>query len=138
LLPRAQGSADDPPARPKRDARPRRDVRRPQRRRALSGRGGGSAHAAHRADRNAEQRRPEDRRPATGDLVMKPKIAALPNGPYYLLHDMIPAEVPNLRRQNGEACANVRGIALCRCGGSKNKPFCDGTHSSIGFKSERL
>ncbi len=27
-------------------------------------------------------------------------------------------------------------IALCRCGGSKKKPFCDGTHREVGFQAD--
>ena len=66
-----------------------------------------------------------------------PKLACLPNGPLYLLNDLTASTVPNLCRANGEACASVRGVALCRCGGSGNKPFCDGTHGTIGFTDRR-
>ena len=35
----------------------------------------------------------------------------------------------------GEEKTGVK-VALCRCGGSQNKPFCDGTHKKIGFTTE--
>ena len=68
----------------------------------------------------------------------KPKIACLPNGPYYLINNQEKKEVENLRNSKDEKYSNVVGVALCRCGASKNKPFCDGTHGVISFKSERI
>jgi len=61
--------------------------------------------------------------------MAKPKIACLPNGPYLL-------ENAELRRASGETWPPGKGVALCRCGGSQNKPFCDGTHGRNGFRDE--
>ncbi len=36
----------------------------------------------------------------------------------------------------GRTLNRVTKTALCRCGHSSNKPYCDGTHAKIGFKSE--
>ncbi len=57
------------------------------------------------------------------------KITARPNGPYLVegeceLYDPTGARVDTTGRAR---------IALCRCGASVTKPFCDGTHSRIGF-----
>ena len=35
----------------------------------------------------------------------------------------------------GRVVARVQSAMLCRCGGSANKPFCDGTHAKNGFRS---
>jgi CDGSH-type Zn-finger protein len=67
----------------------------------------------------------------------KPQIAPLPNGPYYYLNDFTPHEVLGIKNSKGEKVSNIRGAALCRCGGSQNKPFCDGTHGRIGFSDRK-
>jgi len=35
--------------------------------------------------------------------------------------------------QQGREIAHARTVALCRCGRSAARPFCDGTHKAIGF-----
>jgi len=67
-----------------------------------------------------------------------PKLASLPNGPYYLLNDLTPKVIPNIQTSKGESCTTITGVALCRCGGSNNKPFCDGTHGKNGFSDDKL
>ena len=41
------------------------------------------------------------------------------------------ANGPNLITVDGNVFA-----AMCRCGGTNTKPYCDGTHAKIGFKAE--
>jgi CDGSH-type Zn-finger protein len=71
-----------------------------------------------------------------GQTKEKPKILPLHKGPYYLLNDMEPEVVENLQNSKGEPLSTIQGVSLCRCGASNNKPFCDGTHGTIGFSSE--
>jgi len=69
------------------------------------------------------------------EQISMPKILTLTNGPYYLINNMKAKVVDHLQNSKGEHLSTIRGIALCRCGASKNKPFCDGTHSIIGYSS---
>lgn len=39
----------------------------------------------------------------------------------------------NLIDAEGNAFPTKEKFSLCRCGHSENKPFCDGTHKTIGF-----
>jgi CDGSH-type Zn-finger protein len=58
-------------------------------------------------------------------------IKVLQNGPYLVQGDDVTAV-----DWNGATYATPkRPFALCRCGASTNKPFCDGTHSKTGFKA---
>src|SRR3712207_4855712 len=69
-------------------------------------------------------------------LKEKPKIVSLPNGPYLLIDNNEPKIIENLQNAKGKHFLSIRGVSLCRCGASNNKPFCDGTHGKIGFSSE--
>ena len=59
-------------------------------------------------------------------------IECMANGPYVV------KELERLTNSKGEALKAKPAMALCRCGGSANKPFCDGTHSRNGFSDARL
>lgn len=55
------------------------------------------------------------------------RIKVSPDGPLIVEGDF------TLVDENGNEIEPVKK-ALCRCGGSTTKPYCDGTHSKIGFK----
>ncbi|MEN8198118.1 MAG: CDGSH iron-sulfur domain-containing protein, partial [Pseudomonadota bacterium] len=61
-----------------------------------------------------------------------PTIECKENGPYLV------RGLGGLTGPAGEPIQAKPVMALCRCGGSANKPFCDGTHAKNGFSGERL
>ena len=57
-------------------------------------------------------------------------IEATPSGPY-----LVKGPVTLIDAHGNPVAVTKPVIALCRCGGSTTKPFCDGTHSKIGFQA---
>lgn len=55
------------------------------------------------------------------------EVAVAEDGPVYLSGDI------TVLSSEGEMISKDTRIALCRCGASKNKPICDGSHSKAGF-----
>jgi CDGSH-type Zn-finger protein len=61
----------------------------------------------------------------------EPVIVVCPDGPL-LVRGHVELATPE-----GEPVEQRRRtVALCRCGASTIKPFCDGTHKAIHFKSD--
>jgi CDGSH-type Zn-finger protein len=63
---------------------------------------------------------------------MAVKVNIRPNGPYLLEGDDI--EVLDAEGKKVDTTGRAK-IALCRCGSSAQKPFCDGTHNKVGFQA---
>ena len=57
------------------------------------------------------------------------KIDIIKDGPY-----IVQGEV-EMKDADGKPYPAEKRMALCRCGASTDKPFCDGTHSKIGFQA---
>jgi uncharacterized Fe-S cluster protein YjdI len=55
-------------------------------------------------------------------------IEIRPNGPILVNTDC------KIVHSNGEEEIKKGTTALCRCGASANKPFCDGSHGRVGFE----
>ncbi len=61
-------------------------------------------------------------------------VLARKHGPYVVSGDL---NELNLTDADGNKydLTGKQTVALCRCGASTNKPFCDGQHSKIGFQA---
>jgi uncharacterized Fe-S cluster protein YjdI/CDGSH-type Zn-finger protein len=66
---------------------------------------------------------PEEPEPAETTIDVRP------NGPIFVRGKV------RIEDASGHLIREDTRVALCRCGGSSNKPFCDGTHRVIGFRS---
>ena len=64
------------------------------------------------------------------DFGREPGIVVTKNGPLKVVGGI------RLNDETGARPACEEHYTLCRCGGSKNKPFCDGTHADIGFRDD--
>jgi CDGSH-type Zn-finger protein/uncharacterized Fe-S cluster protein YjdI len=61
----------------------------------------------------------------------EPSLRMVRNGPLFVRGDVTVTD------EHGALVRRDTRMALCRCGGSANKPFCDNTHRRIGFRDER-
>ncbi|HXR30326.1 MAG TPA: CDGSH iron-sulfur domain-containing protein [Solirubrobacterales bacterium] len=59
------------------------------------------------------------------------KITPYRNGPY-----LVRGPLTIVDQDGNEIELRRRVVALCRCGRSQIRPFCDGTHKAIGFRAE--
>ena len=60
-----------------------------------------------------------------------PTITPSENGPLLVADYRMLKGLPD-----GKVYQSEGRLALCRCGGSKNKPYCDGTHKTNGFSGD--
>jgi CDGSH-type Zn-finger protein len=65
---------------------------------------------------------------------MPVKMVVIGKGPYLVSGDLGELEITDSGGQPIDLGGKTK-VFLCRCGASTTKPFCDGTHSKIGFQA---
>ncbi len=60
-----------------------------------------------------------------------PKVSFIKNGPVKV------EDLENFDNSRGESIDTKPVMLLCRCGKSRKKPFCDGSHANIGFRDQK-
>ncbi len=82
----------------------------------------------------------------------KPKIVITENGPYIVtgvplkkkhmdavVDELLDMDMDGKPKTESEAEVPTQAVyALCRCGHSRKKPFCDGSHTRVGFDEEKV
>jgi CDGSH-type Zn-finger protein len=66
-----------------------------------------------------------------------PTLTPTEDGPFIYNNPLAP-EGGKIFDADGDEITPADDVALCRCGASANKPFCDGSHAGAGFSSKRL
>lgn len=64
---------------------------------------------------------------------MSTKVTCFENGPCVIEGNMVYIDA-----DGNEQTTPGKSVALCRCGSSKNKPFCEGTHKTVDFTATGL
>lgn len=67
--------------------------------------------------------------------MSEPVIRIRENGPYVI---EMPVRVVDHLGNEFAIAPGKPAVALCRCGQSSNRPFCDGTHKRINFQAAEL
>ena len=119
-VPLGRRAARHPAAGPVRPVRPARPARGAAALQDLAARGGQADERARRLAALADQQ-----------AALPPGIMTAKNGPYLVTN------AAAVRTPLGEPLTVPPQLALCRCGASAMKPFCDGTHATSGFTDDK-
>lgn len=76
---------------------------------------------------NERETQSEPAREIIAEAAHVVKVEVTPNGPYLINSECL------IVHSDGREETKTGSVALCRCGASANKPYCDGSHSNIEF-----